>query len=144
LVTFSCFAFILSHQTSRRLQQAQLQPAPPVNDGKVEKEEIRNAVWRQIPGSGIPSSEEYKDNAMVDINGMSRNDDVIIFDVINPDWSYGRLEANCRINQIRALRMGDVEQDKQVSFITINHPWSTPSVYQEKLLNFACNIPELK
>jgi hypothetical protein len=114
--------------------------APSPSAEIVEKTvEIRNASWQKVPDT-TSTEEGYTDSAFLDINGISRNGDLVIFDVVNSDASYGRVEGNCRTNQIRSLRMGNFLSDTQVSYIEQDsESLLEANPYQIKLLKFACN-----
>lgn len=101
-------------------------------------QEIKNAVWQEVTDTA-GTDEGYTDPAFIDINGISRTGDLIIFDVVNPDASYGRVEGNCKTNQFRSLRFGWFLSSTKVSYIDQNNlAWSDASSYQRQLLNFAC------
>ena len=101
-------------------------------------QEIRNAAWQEVTNT-TDTDEGYTDPAFIDINGISRNGDLIIFDVVNPDASYGRVEGNCKTNQFRSLRLGHFLSATKVSYIEQNSlTLSSPSSYQINILRFAC------
>jgi hypothetical protein len=101
-------------------------------------QEIRDAAWQEVMDTA-GTDEGYTDPAFIDINGISRNGDLIIFDVVNPDASYGRVEGNCKTNQFRSLRFGRFLSSTKISYIEQNNvAWSDASSYQRQLLKFAC------
>lgn len=114
--------------------------APSTSPGIEEKTaEIRNASWQEVPDTGS-LDEGYTDPAFIDINGISRTGDLVIFDVINPDASYGRVEGNCKTNQFRSLRLGHFLSATKVFYIEQNSlALSSPNSYQVNILRFACN-----
>ncbi|MEW5858883.1 MAG: hypothetical protein AB1861_16110 [Cyanobacteriota bacterium] len=104
--------------------------------------EITNASWQEVPDTAS-TAEGYVDPAYININGISRNSDRVIFEVINPDVSYGRVEGNCSTNQIRSLRIGYFLSKTQVSYIEQNSEfWNKANSYQINILKFACNNSE--
>ncbi|HEY9666046.1 MAG TPA: hypothetical protein V6C91_04540 [Coleofasciculaceae cyanobacterium] len=113
--------------------------APTVSPGIEEKTaDIKNASWQVVPDTA-GTEEGYTDPAFIDINSISRNQDIVVFEVINPDVSYGRVEGNCKTEQIRSLRLGSFLSATQVSYIEQNNQsWSMANPYQIKLLKFAC------
>ena len=113
--------------------------APSTSPGIGEKTaEIRNASWQEVPDTAS-MDEEYTDPAFIEINGIGRNGNLVIFDVVNPDASYGRVEGNCRTKQFRSLRLGIFLSSTKVSYLEQNNAaWIEASSYQRKLLSFAC------
>ena len=101
-------------------------------------QELTNVAWQEV--TDIAGTDEgYTDPAFIDINGISRTGNLIIFDVVNPDASYGRVEGNCKTNQFRSLRFGRFLSYTKVSYIEQNNvAWSDTSSYQRQLLQFAC------
>jgi hypothetical protein len=106
--------------------------------------EIKNAAWQKVPDTeGTESG--YTDAAFIDINGITRNSALVVFDVVNPDAGYSRVEANCQTNQFRTLRLGIFLTPTRVSFIEQSDlSWLTANSYQSKLLKFACNTSSQK
>lgn len=113
--------------------------APSVSPGVGEKTaDINNASWQAVPDTA-GTQEGFTDPAFIDTNGISRNQDIVVFEVVNPDASYGRVEGNCKTEQIRSLRLGNFLSATQVSYIEQNNQsWSMANSYQIKLLKFAC------
>ncbi|MGY6530006.1 MAG: hypothetical protein ACXITR_08765 [Cyanobacterium sp.] len=99
---------------------------------KAEVAEIRNPSWQLVPNSA--GLEVY-----VNLNGLTRNANIITYDVVNADASYTRLQANCRTNRYRAIRQGDFQSATRVSFVSLNPGWSSPSKpLDTSLINFVC------
>jgi len=113
---------------------------PSTSPGIGEKTaEIRNVSWQEVPDTAS-TDEEYADPAFIDINGIGRNGNLVIFDVVNPDASYGRVEGDCKTNQFRSLRLGIFLTSAKVSYVEPNNTaWIQANLYQKKLLRFACN-----
>lgn len=114
--------------------------APSTSPGVEEKTaEMKNVSWQEVPDTAS-NDEGYTDPAFIDINGINRNGDLIIFEVVNPDASYGRVEGNCKTNQFRSLRLGHFLSSTKVSYIEQNNlAWLEANPYQTNLLKFACN-----
>lgn len=106
--------------------------------------EIENASWQAVPETS-GTSQEYSEPAYIDVNGISRTDDLVIFDVVNSDASYGRVEGNCLTFQLRSLRWGRFLTKIQVSYIeqNSNGAFIAANPYQLKLLTYACNTPPI-
>jgi hypothetical protein len=124
------------------LSAAYLLAAPSASPERVEKTaEIKNASWQAVPDTVSPD-EGFNEPAFININGILRKGDLVIFDVVNPDSSYGRVEGNCQTHQFRSLRFGIFVSSTQVSYTEQNNEaWLDASPYQKKLLILACNTP---
>lgn len=114
----------------------------PVNAQKIA--EIENADWQEIPNTGIPSSLDFGDNVYVDINGIMKDKDVIIFDMVGSDASYGRIKINCLTNSWNELRSGIFLSESKISYQEYDennnslNPYENS--YQEKIFRFVCNV----
>lgn len=108
---------------------------------KAELDEIRNPSWQEVPGT-TSSTQGYESSAYVDSNGIIRNGDMVTYDMVNPDASYNRVEANCRTNQFRATRHGYFESATRVSYTSqLGSSWdSATEPYDQALLSFVCNL----
>ncbi|HEY9614775.1 hypothetical protein [Allocoleopsis sp.] len=114
--------------------------APSTNSAIEEKTaEIKNVSWQKVPDTAS-TEEGYTDPAFIDINGINRNKDLVIFDVVNPDASYGRVEGNCTTNLVRSLRLGSFLSSTKISYIEQNNlALSQATPYQINLLKLACH-----
>ena len=122
------------------LSAAYFLAAPSTSPERVEKTaEIKNASWQAVPDTVSPD-EGFNEPAFININSILRKGDVVIFDLVNPDASYGRVEGNCQTSQFRSLRFGIFVSPTQVSYAEQNNEaWSDANPYQKKLLILACN-----
>ncbi len=122
------------------LSAAYILAAPSASPDRVEKTaEIKKASWQAVPDTLSPD-EGFNEPAFININGIIKKGDLVIFDVVNPDASYGRVEGNCQTNQFRSLRFGIFVSATQVSYIEQNNEaWIDANPYQRKLLILACN-----
>lgn len=112
-------------------------PSPRADLGE-KTAEIGNASWQKVPDTAS-TDEGFTDPAFIDIKGISRNGNIVVFDVVNSDASYGRVEGNCQTNQIRSLRMGYFLSHTRVTYTEQNNEsWSGATSYQIKLLRLAC------
>lgn len=106
---------------------------------KTEIAEIRDPSWQEVPDTF--SGGQHDDFAYVDTNGVIRNGDIVTYDMINPDASYNRVEANCRTNQFRAIRQGYFESPTRLSYVEKVNAWITATQpYHQALLRFVCNL----
>jgi len=106
--------------------------------------EIMNASWQEVPDTA-GTEPGYTDSAYININSISRKGNLVIFDVVNSDVSYARVEGNCRKNQFRPLRQGEFLSATRVSYQehNENEPWAEANSYQIELISFACNrVPQ--
>lgn len=102
--------------------------------------EIENASWQAVPETA-ETTQDYSESAYIDVNGISKTGDVVIFDVVNSDASYGRVEGNCSTFQLRSLRWGRFLTKTEVTYIeqNSNGVFTAANPYQLRLLNYACN-----
>lgn len=83
----------------------------------------------------------YSNPAYVDVNEITRNDDISIYDLVDTDGGYTRVETNCRTRQFRAVRKGFFESSTQVNYMNQVAHWQEPtSSYHKALLTFMCNL----
>lgn len=116
-------------------------PTPKIGEKTIE---ITSASWQAVPNTE-GATEGYIDPAYIDINGIKKEENKVIFDVVNPDASYGRVEGNCSTNQIRSLRIGHFLTKTKVSYIEqSSDSWYEANPYQIKLLKFTCDYSEDK
>lgn len=103
--------------------------------------EISNASWQEVLDTTPTETteSEFNDPAYIDINSIVRNGNLIRFDLVNSDASYGRVEGNCRTNQIRSLRFGYFQSVTHVIYTEQEETWADATLYQRKLLRFACD-----
>lgn len=82
--------------------------------------EIPDPRWEEVPGlEGMNSELATYFNA----NGITQNEEFIIYDLVSPDGSYSRLETNCITGEYRHLRQGFFETRTQVNFVITNSDW---------------------
>jgi hypothetical protein len=111
---------------------------------RAEVTELPNASWIEVPGSRAPNlsdpEEQYDEPAFVDINGLTRKGDVVIFDLVESDASYRRLETDCRRNLYRLTRFGFFESTSRVNFSTPVSTWvpADSDTYKKSIITFVC------
>lgn len=113
----------------------------PVN---AEVGELNNPLWEEVPNTHSSKAiGQYARPAFVDINGIIQKGETVIFDLVNPDASYARVEANCKTNQFRAIRQGDFESKTRIHYARRINSWNfARGEYQQALLNFICSPSE--
>ena len=113
----------------------------PVN---AEVSELKNPSWKEVPNTHSSKAiEQYARPAFVDINGIIQKGETVIFDLVNPDVSYSRVEANCKTNNLRSIRQGDFESKTRINYASLISSWNfARGEYQQALLNFICSPPE--
>ena len=99
-------------------------------------DELDNPEWQEV------------EPAFIDIANIQRNDnDLVIFDTVDYEAGYTRLEGNCRTNQVRTLRDGYFLSTTTVSYRdfseSASHEFSDPSPLQQQLLDIACYLVSL-
>lgn len=104
--------------------------------------EIENASWQAVPETA-DTTQDHAEPAYIDVNGIIKNGDLVTFDVVNSDASYGRVEGNCLTFQLRSLRWGRFLTRVQVSYVeqSSNGAFMAANPYQLKLLTYACKPP---
>jgi len=115
---------------------------------KFNSEELLNTSWAMVPGSySSNETNGFQGSAHININGISRNKEFVIFDMLGIDADYGRIEGNCKKDWWRTIRSGTYNQVKgtnvRVSFLQRRENWSAnPNHYQQTILSFVCNVQE--
>jgi len=106
-----------------------------------ETAEIKNPSWQEVPGTAPTANTDpqFSGPAYIDINGIERDEDLVIFDIVNSDASYSRVEGNCKTNQFRPLRFGHFETQTTVIYQEYDESWKAANEYQGQLLRFACS-----
>jgi hypothetical protein len=95
---------------------------------------LTNPQWEAVPDTYSPA---LGDSAYMDMHGIVRTGDEVVFDVVNPDVSYGRLQGNCSTGELRGIRFGEFQSATQVVFDEISESLTSP--YQQTLLSYACS-----
>jgi hypothetical protein len=102
-----------------------------------ETADLQNPSWQKVPNSEVGDESAY-----IDVNSITRNQEIATFDVVEPDVVYSRLEANCNTNQLRSIRRGSFESKKRVRFASITGDWvQATERYYQSLLKFVCQTP---
>ena len=115
-----------------------ISPLPAI----AEVSELKNPSWKEVPNSTSPNAaEQFNEPAFVDMNGIVQKDDSIVFDMVNSDVGYARVEVKCSTNQLRSLREGYFKSKTQIDYVNKTYPWSDASgAYQKALMNFFCSL----
>jgi hypothetical protein len=112
-----------------------------VSPARAEVSEIENPSWQEVPNTDTPgNNEQYDSPAYVDINGIIRDADIVIFDMIESNVNYVRVEANCRTRKFRTLRQGFFESSTRINYVNQTSPWTqAESAYNRASLTFVCS-----
>ena len=101
---------------------------------------LPNPNWQAVPGT---YSDTLGDSAYVDQAGLNRQEMSIVFDVVNPDVGYTRLEGNCTSGELRVLRQGYFETLFRVVYRRQTQaPWRVPAPdsLEAQVFAFACQL----
>jgi hypothetical protein len=120
-----------------------------ITPAQAEVLELINPSWREVPGTADPENSQsgsqysagsqYSDPAYINENSKIERGETIIYDLVNSDASYTRVEFNCETLQYRNLRSGYFESSTRVNFSSKVGGWAYPtSPYHSKLLTFVC------
>ena len=115
---------------------------------KAEVSEIINPDWQAVPrtkptaeiGGELGELGESTEPAFVNVNGITKNGDLLTYDMINPDFSYQRVEMNCKTSRYRRTRTGDFKSSTRVTYTSTPNPWEKVSdSYYRALYKFVCS-----
>lgn len=113
------------------------------------EEELLKTSWRIVPGTYFYAPDgsidaQFSGSAYVETNGIIRNGEFVIFDMIYSEGGYGRIEGSCQNSWWRVMRQGSAEakgDNTQVSFIARSWQWNEdPTQSQRTILNYVCGI----
>jgi len=113
-----------------------------INTAKAQVTEIKNASWKEVPGTKFSDPPEgYDESFYVDVSRVIKKGNIVTYDAIAQDASYARMQINCRNYQIRAIRQGFFKSDTQVVFESVENDWSfRAEPYWRKISKFVCNL----
>ncbi|MEO0984744.1 MAG: hypothetical protein AAFY20_04260 [Cyanobacteria bacterium J06639_14] len=104
----------------------------PVAQSPEVTDELENPEWQEV------------EPAFIDIANIQRNGDFVIFDTVDYEAGYTRLEGNCSTNQVRTLRDGYFLSMTTVSYRDFSEPtvheFADSSPLQQQLLEVACAV----
>ena len=99
-------------------------------------DELIDTVWQEV------------EPAFIDVANIQREGDRVIFDTVDYEAGYTRLEGDCSTNQVRTLRDGYFLSMTTVSYRDFSeshtHEFADPSPLQQQLLDIACTVAPQK
>jgi hypothetical protein len=118
-----------------------LLPVSAQSNQSGEVAEIKNPSWQEVPDTRIYNENQEIEPIYINVNGITRNGNVLTYDLVNPNFGYERSQTNCKTGQSRGIRQGDFESSTRVSYQSIVGSWQKPtSSYDRALLKFVCNL----
>lgn len=100
-----------------------------------ERIELKNPAWKEVPGT------QFDGTAYVNLNGIEKTGSRVIYDVVNAEAAYSRVEMDCKRQQFRTVRLGYFETRSRINYKSINDPWIKPeTAYHKALAAFACRL----
>lgn len=133
LVVVSC---ILASQAVTEQQKSIA--AMHVAQANTYTERLNNAVWQEVPGADVGCDPIP---TRIDMNGIIRNGNLVVFDATGYQGFYYRLEGDCTTREVRILRHGMASGETEFTY--------TEGAREElanrmlglhlQLLDFACN-----
>jgi hypothetical protein len=113
---------------------------------KAETERLINTDWQEVPSSySISKDPQFSGSIFIDINNLQVNDRTVIFDAIDVDYSYHRMEIDCQDREIRSLRMGiflegSDRDESRIDFSNSKDNWRKIEKPSEMLMkDFVCS-----
>ncbi|WP_190556640.1 hypothetical protein [Anabaena sphaerica] len=106
---------------------------------------IKNANWEKVPGTE-PSqanidANQYDEPAFLNTNGIIKKGGIVMYDIVNPDASYARLQTNCQTKNFRTIRVGQFISDSKVEYQNIVGEWGKASeLYHILIVDFVCSL----
>jgi hypothetical protein len=92
---------------------------------------IKNAKWEKIPGTEPSEADvnanQYDEPAFLNTNGIIKKGGIVMYDIVNPDASYARLQTNCQTKNFRTIRVGSFISGSKVEYQNIVDEWQTAS-----------------
>ena len=105
------------------------------NRANAETFELKNAAWKEVPGT------QFDGTAYIEINSLQKAGNSIIYDVVNAEAAYSRVEMNCKAQQFRTVRTGYFASRSRINFKPVNDPWIKPeTAYHKALAAFVCGL----
>jgi len=103
--------------------------------------EIKNASWQTVPNT---FDSENEDSDYLDVNGVTRQNNIVMFDLVTSNAAYERVQINCDSHKLRATRQGFFESKTRINYSDEpSNSWINASgSYKQALLKFACNLAE--
>lgn len=100
-----------------------------------ERLELKNPAWKAVPGT------EFDGTAYVETNSVRRSGQKVIYDVVNAEAAYSRVEMDCKAQRFRTVRAGYFETRSRIHYKPINDPWLKPeTAYHKALAAFVCSL----
>lgn len=106
--------------------------AMPAN---AERLDLKNPAWKEVPGT------QFDGTAYVNLNGIQKTGSRILYDVVNAEAAYSRVEMDCQRQQFRTVRIGYFETRSRINYKSISDPWLKPeTAYHKALAAFVCRL----
>jgi len=110
---------------------SQSQPSQSQQSGTVR---FTNPSWRVVPGAAVGRNPA---ETSMNMNSLSRQGEVVTFEVIGYQGSYQQMQGNCRTRQVAVTRQGLQTRDGANYRETAPNEVSITS-WHRRLLRFAC------
>lgn len=102
---------------------------------QAETFELQNPAWKPVPNT------EVNGTSYIETNSIIKSDDKIIYDLVNAEAAYSRVEMDCEAQQFRTIRMGYFTTRSRINYTTVNDPWMKPETnYHKALAAFICSL----
>jgi hypothetical protein len=108
-------------------------------------DKIKNARWEKIPGTEPSEADinanQYDEPAFLNTNGIIKKGGIVMYDIVNPDASYARLQTNCQTKNFRTIRVGQFISNSKVEYQNIVGEWRKASeLYHILIVDFICGL----